>query len=67
MSTTTLNMLELTEEEVKMAREEVQRLAYLKWKKAGSPLVADPLQFWCDAEQEWIDFYYVPNRYPCAT
>lgn len=63
----TLDTLELTEEELRAAREEVQRLAYLKWEGAGCPRRADSRQFWCDAEQEWIDFYYVPDRYAANT
>jgi hypothetical protein len=62
-----LDTLELTEEEARAAREEVRRLAYLKWEQAGCPHLADSLQFWCEAEQEWIDFYYVPDRYLSAT
>lgn len=63
----TLDTLELTEEETRAAREEVRRLAYLKWEQAGCSHLVDPSQFWCDAEQEWIDFYYVPDRYPSDT
>jgi hypothetical protein len=60
----TLDNVELTEHETSVAREEVRRLAYFKWQEAGCPGAADPLSFWCDAEREWIEFYYVPDRYP---
>ena len=60
----TLDTLELTEEEINAAREEVQRLAYFKWEQAGCPHDADPREFWYEAEREWIEFNYVPDRYP---
>jgi hypothetical protein len=60
----TLDSLPLTEEEFRTAQEEVRRLAYLKWERAGCPQTADPSQFWTEAEREWIDFYYVPDRNP---
>jgi hypothetical protein len=61
-----LTSLELTEQEARAAEEAIRHLAYLKWEQAGCPHAADPCEFWCEAEQEWIDFYYVPDRYPPA-
>ena len=38
-------------------------MAYFKWQDAGSP-DEDPIKFWREAELEWIEYYYVPDRYP---
>jgi len=56
-----LESLELTEEELRLAREQVRRMAFRKWEEAGCPS-ADPFAFWKDAEIEWIEYYYVPDR-----
>ena len=56
-----LETLELTEEEMKLAREQVRHMAYRKWQEAGCP-TCDPLSFWKDAELEWIEYEYVPDR-----
>ena len=57
----TLDTLELTKEELELAREAVRRLAYAKWLDAGSPQGHD-VDFWAQAEQEWIARNYVPAR-----
>jgi len=56
-----LETLELTEEELKLAREQVRHMAYRKWQEAGCPS-RDPLSFWKEAELEWIEYEYVPDR-----
>jgi hypothetical protein len=57
----TLDSLSLNQEHLQAAREEIRRNAYFKWQKAGCP-EGDPLRFWCEAEYEWIEFQYVPDR-----
>ena len=61
----TLGTLELTEEQRRMARREIERMAYQKWAAAGFP-AADALKYWREAEWKWIGFSYVPNRTPEA-
>jgi hypothetical protein len=56
-----LETLEMTEEELKQAREQVRRMAYLKWQDAGCP-AGDALSFWKEAELMWIEYDYVPDR-----
>ena len=56
-----LELLELTQEELKMAREQVRRMAFLRWQEAGCP-PGDSFCFWKDAELEWIEYRYVPDR-----
>jgi Protein of unknown function (DUF2934) len=56
-----LELLELSETERTAAREQIRRMAFLKWQDAGCPL-SDPCHFWREAEREWIEYYYVPDR-----
>ena len=56
-----LDSLLLTEDELKAARKQVQGMAYFKWQAAGCP-EDDALTFWLEAELEWIEYYYVPDR-----
>ena len=56
-----LDSLLLTEEELKIAKKKVQEMAYFKWQAAGCP-EDDTLMFWLEAELEWIEYYYVPDR-----
>ena len=56
-----LDSLILTDEELKAARKHVQEMAYFKWKAAECP-EDDALRFWLEAELEWIEYYYVPDR-----
>ena len=56
-----LESLMLTEDELKIAREQIRKSAYCKWQQAGCPL-GDSLSFWRDAELEWIEYEYVPDR-----
>ncbi len=55
-----LDSLYLTEEEYSTAIEQVRLMAYYKWLDAGSPEGQD---FWREAELEWIEYCYVPDRY----
>ncbi len=57
-----LDLLLLTEDELKAAKKQVREIAYFKWQAAGCP-EDDALTFWLEAELEWIDYYYVPDRY----
>lgn len=57
-----LESLQMSEERRKAAQEEIQRNAYFKWQKAGCPEGEDPMRFWREAEYEWIEFNYVPDR-----
>ncbi|REJ70043.1 MAG: DUF2934 domain-containing protein [Planctomycetota bacterium] len=56
-----LESLLLTAEAQQAAKEEIERLAYLKWERAGRPPDA-ALRFWLEAEREWIAYCYVPRR-----
>ena len=56
-----LDSLVLTEDELQVAREQIEKLAYFKWQAAGSPDDAT-LTFWREAELEWIAYQYVPDR-----
>ena len=57
----TLDTLFLTEDERRAARAQIQKMAYYKWQEAGCP-ADNGLRFWCEAELEWIEYYYVPSR-----
>jgi hypothetical protein len=56
-----LATLELTRDELEKAQSEIRHLAFEKWRGVGCP-DADPLEFWLEAEKEWIAFQYVPDR-----
>jgi hypothetical protein len=56
-----LDSLQLSEERKQAAREVIQRNAYFKWQNAGCP-DGDGSRFWKEAEFEWIEFNYVPDR-----
>lgn len=65
MSTTSLESLLLTEDELDEAKAQVEEAAYFKWLDAGCPQgVAD--EIWQEAELEWIEYCYVPDRLPAA-
>ena len=58
-----LDSLLLTEDKLKAARKQVQEMAYYKWQAAGCPEDDTlALTFWREAEIEWIEYYYVPDR-----
>ncbi len=57
----TLESLQLGEERLAVAREEVRKLAYEKWREAGQPPEGD-INFWVIAERDWIERVYVPDR-----
>ena len=63
MQPPSLDSLLLTSDELERARKQVEEMAYFKWQAAGCP-DADPDIFWRDAELEWIEYCYVPDRYP---
>jgi hypothetical protein len=56
----------MDEEKRDAARRQIQDLAYNKWLDAGCPDDCG-LQFWVEAEQEWINYYYTPDRYAVLT
>lgn len=58
-----LDSLILTPDELHAAKEQVRRMAYLKWQAAGCP-PNEALRFWLEAELEWIEYRYIPDRYP---
>ena len=57
-----LDLLLLTEDELQVARKQVRDMAYFKWQAAGRPSDG-ALTFWREAEREWINYHYVPDRY----
>ena len=63
MQEPSLDSLLLTEEELRVACKQVEKLAYFKWQEAGSP-EGHAHKFWREAELEWIEYWYVPDRYP---
>lgn len=56
-----LELLLLTEEELETAKRQVQEIAYFKWQESGCP-EEESLKFWEEAEREWIEYNYVPDR-----
>ena len=56
-----LDQLLLTEEELESARSQVRDMAYRKWQESGCP-ENESLKYWQEAEREWIEYYYVPDR-----
>ena len=61
MEQPSLDSLLLNEDELQEARRQVQEMAYYKWQHAGCPDGQD-LRFWLEAELEWVEYYYVPDR-----
>ena len=61
MEQPSLDSLLLNEDELQEARRQVQEMAYYKWQHAGCP-VGQELRFWLEAELEWVEYYYVPDR-----
>lgn len=57
----TLETLEIAPQDLPAVREEIQRMAYFKWIQAGRP-EGEPLEFWKQAERDWIEQKYVPHR-----
>ena len=56
-----LDLLQLTEEELHDARQAVREMAYFKWQAAGCP-DNQSLKFWLEAELEWVEYRYVPDH-----
>ena len=59
--TTNIDNLELTPAERERCKAEIRELAYSKWLTAGRPK-GQSLAFWLPAEEEWVEYYYVPVR-----
>jgi hypothetical protein len=57
----TLDTLELPPAQLEACQDEVRRMAYFRWLDAGAPAEGQ-LDFWLEAENEWIEFNYVPHR-----
>ena len=62
MYTPDLETLYLTEEELATAKKEVEKIAFCKWQRAGCPEDGKH-DFWGEAQLEWIEYQYVPDRY----
>lgn len=58
-----LESLVLSEEDREAARRAVRETAYFKWQAASNP-EDGALTFWLQAEVEWNEYCYVPDRYP---
>ena len=63
MKRPSLDSLPLDEHEIEAAKDEIRSIAFNKWQLAGCPDDSD-VDFWIEAEVEWIEFRYVPHRYP---
>jgi hypothetical protein len=61
--TVTLESLQLDEAQLQACKEAVRKLAYFKWLEAGCPQHSE-LEFWVQAERDWIAHCYVPRRAP---
>lgn len=57
-----LEALFLTDEELAAAKEEIKKMAFAKWHDAGCPKDGKK-DFWAEAQLEWIEYRYVPDRY----
>jgi hypothetical protein len=60
-----LESLLLSDDELEAAKQAVRELAYDKWQRAGCP-EDSALHVWLEAEFEWIEYCYVPDRYPAG-
>lgn len=58
-----LDTLALTEDGQEAAKQAIREWAYFKWQAAGCP-AEGALDFWLEAEFEWMEYCYVPDRYP---
>jgi hypothetical protein len=61
MMCVTLETLELAPGELEVCREAIRKLAFCKWLDAGCPSEGE-VEFWLQAESEWIATQYVPSR-----
>ena len=57
----TLETLEMTPQERELCLEAVRKMAYRKWRDSGQP-DSPALDYWLQAQREWIENYYVPHR-----
>ncbi len=58
---TSLETLDCTPEELDVFRDAIRKMAYARWREAGCPQHSD-VDYWLEAEREWIGRYYVPHR-----
>ena len=61
--TVTLETLELRPEQYHASKSAIRRMAHAKWMEAGQPQGAQ-FDYWLQAEREWIEHCYVPDRTP---
>lgn len=66
MHTPDLEALYLTNDELAAAKKEIQKMAFCKWADAGRPKNSSR-DFWREAQLEWIEYRYVPDRYAAET
>jgi hypothetical protein len=59
---TNIDNLELTPSERQECKAMIRKLAYSKWLAAGRP-EGQSLAFWLRAEEDWVDWNYVPHRF----
>jgi len=59
--TITLETLELRPEQYHASKEAIRRMAHAKWVEAGQPQ-GTQFEYWLQAEREWIEHCYVPDR-----
>ncbi len=64
--TVCLDTLELTPEELEATKEAVRKMAYFRWLEAGQPANSG-VDYWAQAERDWIERYYVPHRVRCQS
>lgn len=57
----TLETLEMTAQELESCTDAVRKMAYVIWLEAGQP-EGKQLEFWLQAERQWIERSYVPHR-----
>lgn len=62
MHTPDLEALFLTDAELATAKSEIRQIAFCKWQDAGCPQNRDR-DFWNEAQLEWIEYRYVPDRH----
>ena len=57
----TIESLQLSPEQLEYCRVQVRTLAFKKWQEAGC-LAGRAVNYWLEAEAEWIGSCYVPDR-----
>ena len=56
-----LELLQLMEDELNVAKQTVREMAYFRWQAAGCP-DNQSLRFWLEAELEWVEYQYDPDH-----